>query len=113
MILSFSSCKEKLPLPDEFGFYNDMDAAVSAAKKSSKNILLYITMGGFDAESEDFVNNVLHSTEYKSVFGENFISVHFDFGSEAYSKSEASQLLTKEEKLAQEKFNLQITKNIS
>lgn len=112
-LLGFVSCGNKLPGPDEFGFYNDMDSAKAAAKKSGKNILLYITMGGFDDESEMFTTEVLHSDEYKTAFSEKYVSVHFDFGAEAYTKSEPSHFNTEEEKKAASEYNRQITKNIS
>lgn len=113
LALLFVSCGKKLPSTDEFGFYNDMDSAVKTARKENKNILLYVTMEGFDNQSGTFVSEVLHSPEYKSLFGKDFVSVHFDFGSEIYNKTDSSKATTEAEKKQIEEFNAQITKNVT
>ncbi len=110
--LMFISCGEKLPAPDEFGFFNDMDAAVATAKKGHKNILLYVTISGFDEYSETFTNDVLHSEDYKKTFGKDYVSVLFDFGVEAY-KSKNGQAVTDEEKKKLDLYNQQMAKNIA
>lgn len=107
------SCGEKLPSPNEFGFYTDLDAAVANAKKSHKKILLYVTMAGFDEYSEDFTKDVLHSDAYKNLFSKEYVSVHFDFGLAAYEKANNVQTMTEEERKKLEDFNIQIAKNIS
>lgn len=112
-VLMLVSCGKKLPAPDAFGFYNDMDAAVTAAKKSHKNILLYITLAGFDDYSEEFTNSVLHADEYKELFDKEFVSVHFDFGSDAYEKSTVNEAMSSEEQKKVEEFNNQIMKNMT
>lgn len=113
MALMLVSCGEKLPAPDAFGFYTDMDAASAMAKKSHKNILLYITLAGFDDYSETFVNDVLHSNEYKELFDKEFVSVIFDFGADAYAKSTVNEAMTSEEKKQVEKYNNQVMKNMT
>lgn len=111
--LSFISCGNKKSAVDEFGFYNDMDAAVATAKKEHKNILLYVTMEGFDSQSGTFISDVLHSSEYKSLFGKNFVSVHFDFGANAYQKTDMSNASNEEEQKKIEKYNMQLAKNLT
>ncbi|MCQ2597488.1 MAG: hypothetical protein MJ181_06510 [Treponema sp.] len=101
-ITCFTSCGEKIPAPNEYGFYNDMDDAVKAARKTKKDILLFITMGGFDDESDDFISGVLQNAAYKVQFEKEYVSVHFDFGEKAFIQSEND-----------EAFNAQVNKNIS
>jgi len=108
----FISCGNKIPEPDQYGFYHELSDGVKAAKKAKKNILLYVTMAGFDSESETFVNNVLRSPDYKSAFSEKYVTVLFDFGSEAYINSEASHFTTDEEKKAAEALSAQIIRNV-
>lgn len=109
----FISCGNKLPQADEYGLYHELSDGVKVAKSEKKNILLFITMGGFDAESNDFVSNVLHSAEYKSSFGGKYVTVLFDFGSEAYMNSEVSHFTSDEERKAAEALNAQISRNVS
>lgn len=107
------SCGSKVPQADEFGLYHELDDGVKAAKKAKKNILLFITMGGFDSESEAFVTNVLRSADYKTAFSEKYVTVLFDFGSEAYINSESSHFTTDSERKAAEQLNAQISRNVS
>lgn len=109
----FISCGNKLPQADEFGIFHELSDGVKTAKSEKKNILLFITMGGFDAESDDFVSKILHSPEYKSSLGGKYVTVHFDFGSEAYMNSEVSHFTTDEERKAAEALNAQISRNVS
>lgn len=109
----FVSCGNKLPQADEYGLYHELSDGVKAAKKGKKSILLFITMGGFDAESNDFVSNVLRSADYKSTFSEKYVTVLFDFGSEAYMNSEVSHFTTDAERKAAEQLNAQISRNVS
>ncbi len=111
LVLGTVSCSKK-PLTNSFGFYPDLDSAKTAAKKSKKNILLYVCMEGFDTYSEDFHRNVLESEEYKELFGKDFESVYFDFGSKAYSKTELSAGATKKEAETAEQASELLRKNM-
>lgn len=109
---AFMSCGAKTQAQDDFGFYTDLDAAVKKARKEKKNILLFVTMKDFDDESGIFVNNVLHTDEYKKSFSDKFVSVHFDFGADTYSLSNTANEMTETERKAAEKLNEQINKNM-
>lgn len=111
LVLCTVSCKKK-PVTNSFGFYTDLDSAKEAAKKSRKNILLYICMEGFDTYSADFRQNVLESEEYKELFGKEFESVFFDFGASAYSATELSAGATKKETEAAEQASELLRKNM-
>lgn len=111
LVLCTVSCKQK-PVTNSFGFYTDLDAGKAAAKKSRKNILLYICMEGLDTYSEDFRQNVLESEEYKELFGKEFESVFFDFGSSAYAATELSAGATKKETEAAEMASEMLRKNM-
>jgi len=112
-IATLISCGGKKVSPDEYGFYHELADGVKAARDEKKNILLYVVLPGFDEESETFVSEVLHSSEYAGLFNEKFVSVVFDFGSENYLKSDSSRFVSEEDRKAADFLNEQIVRNIS
>lgn len=107
----FVSCG-KVPV-NEFGFYEDLDAAVKAAKKSHKRILLYVMMEGLDDFSNDFRDNVLATDAYKDLLGDEFISVYFDFGESSINKTTLSANANAKEVEAKKKVMEQVQKNVT
>lgn len=67
------------------GFYADMDSALAAAKKSNKDLLVFITQDGEDELSASFMQTV-RSKEVQEQLG-NYVSVWMDFSQKAFEST--------------------------
>ena len=110
--LMIIGCSKKTETVNSFGFYEDLDEAKVIAKKQKKDILLAVTMEDLDDDSTSFRQNVLASEEFKSLLGNKFVGVNFDFGPTAYADTEVQPGATKEEEEAAEKRTELILKNM-
>ena len=82
----FAACSKKA-VRDDYGIYSDFNTTLKAAQKSGKKILLFFTKledGGFN---EKIVNDVLHASDYKDLFGNEFETCLLDFSRDRFSKN--------------------------
>jgi len=72
---------------DENGCFLDSDSAITHAKKKDKNILLFVTMEGDDADSEALVNGVIRDENFKKEIASEYAVLHLDFSQKTYAAS--------------------------
>ncbi|MCF0242746.1 MAG: hypothetical protein HUK25_08915 [Treponema sp.] len=109
----FVSCKNQKAPVNEFGFYEDLEAACQTAKKENKRILLYVSLEGLDEYSKDFRQNILETPDYKDLFEDEFVSVYFDFGESSLAKTKITPEDDEKTVEQAQKFMEQVQKNVT
>lgn len=87
--LALCSCSKKV-VKDDYGIYNDLDAALKAAQKSGKKLLLFFTKVEDGGLNQTIVDDVLHADGYAQLIGREFESCQIDYSRERFSKKSAS-----------------------
>lgn len=79
-ILFLSGCgKAQL---DEDGCFVNVEAALKNASRKKHDVLLFITMEGYDTESTSLIENVIRNDLFKSQIAGNYSVAHIDFSQE-------------------------------
>ena len=97
-ILTLVSCKKKQIYKDECDCFLDLADAQTFARKNNQNILLLITSRGDDYISQQFIDDVLMSDEFKNQIAEKYVICHFDFSQYSYEKTVVPENATAEER---------------
>lgn len=102
--------------PDANGFYNDFDAAMSAAKKAEQSILLIVTAeGDVDYAGNDystpFMNNCVRTEDFKKTILSDYTIAVMDFSESTYMKTVVGEELSGKEKKEAKKNASQLEKN--
>lgn len=94
---SFVSCKKTKIFKDECECFLDMADAQKFAEKNKQNILLLITSRGDDYISQQFIDEILMSDDFKNQIAKKYTVCHYDFSQYSYEKTIVPENATQEE----------------
>ncbi len=101
VILFFSCGKTK---SDEFGCFQTMTQALDNAEKKNQTVLVMITMQGDDDLSQDFVNEIVSSQDFKNEILPAYSVVLMDFSQSSYQKTVVNESDSKAKQKAAEEY---------
>lgn len=85
--LLLAGCGQTAAVPNEFGWYQDFDAAQKVALKENKNIIVLYTSDDTDGVSPELKSSLFHTQEFKETFDEKFVFCDLDLSRELFRKA--------------------------
>lgn len=76
---------------DSSGCYSDIDLAFNTAQKQNKDLIIFVTLNGDDANSQSFIDTVIRNEKFKEEIASKYIAVRMDFSESSYKATVADE----------------------
>lgn len=86
LVFAFAGCSKVEP-KNEYGWYEDYDSCISAAKKSGKNIFLLVTRDDSDKVSSNLKTNMFFTKEFTEKYSSEYEYCVIDVSSDLFVKA--------------------------
>ena len=72
------------------GCYTDVDLAFKAAQKQNKDVIIFVTVNGEDANSQSFTDTIIRDSKFKDDIASKYIALRMDFSESSYQLTVAA-----------------------
>ena len=76
---------------DTSGCYSDIDLAFKAAQKQNKDLIIFVTANGDDANSQSFIDTIIRNEKFKDEIASKYIAVRMDFSESSHKATVAEE----------------------